>query len=316
MLLFTEQDVRSLLPMAEAVPLMRRVFEDLGNGKAQNHARRRLILPTGSVLHSLAGAFGGYFGTKVYSSNPRHGAYFHLLLFSAEDARPLALMAANYLGQIRTGAASGFATALLAKPDAATLAVIGSGFQARSQLEAMLVARPFRSVRVWSRSAEKRDRFVAECSAAFGIPIEPAGTAEQAVRGAEVIVTATTSREPVLEADWVSPRALVNAVGSNQAKRRELPAALIERAGLIAVDSIEQARVESGDLILALDEAGWKSPKLTELAELAVGRRTYDGDAPIIFKSNGLGVEDIAAAGFVYERADKSALQELPDLYS
>jgi ornithine cyclodeaminase/alanine dehydrogenase-like protein (mu-crystallin family) len=316
MLLFTEQDVRNLLPMADAVALMRRVFEDLATGKAQNQPRRRLILPTGSVLHSLAGAFGGYFGTKVYSSNPRHGAYFHLLLFSAEDASPLALMAANYLGQIRTGAATGFATDLLAKPDAEQLAIIGTGFQARSQLEAVLVARPFRSVRVWSRSPEKREQFAAECSEAFGIRIEPTPTAERAVRDADVIVTATNSREPVLEADWVSPRALVNAVGSNQAKRRELPTALIERAGLIAVDSIEQARVESGDLILALDEAGWQSPKLVELSELAAGRRSYDGDGPIVFKSNGLGVEDVAVAGYVYERADKSALKQLTDLYS
>lgn len=303
--------------MRDTIALMRRVFEDLGTGKAQNHARRRLVLPARSTLHSLAGAFGCYFGTKVYSSNPRTGAHFLLLLYNAEDGLPLALFEANYLGQIRTGAASGFATDLLASPDARTLAVIGSGFQARSQLEAMLAVRQFRSVRAWSRNAEKRGRFAAECSEAFGTRIETPSTAEETVRGADVIVTATNSKEPVIEDGWVMPGAHINAIGSNNPKRRELPAALVERAGLIAVDSIEQARLEAGDLILALDEAGWRPPKLVELAELAAGKRVYQrGDAPTIFKSNGLGVEDVAAAGFVYESAEKSEIARLPVLYS
>lgn len=298
MLTITESDVRRLLPMRDAIGLMRSVFEDLGNGKAQNQPRRRLVLSTGAVLHQLAGAYGKYFGAKIYSSHPKHGAHFLVLLYNAEDARPLAQIEANYLGQIRTGAASGFATDLLAKPDASTLAVIGTGFQARGQLEAMLAVRPFRSVKVWSRDAQKRERFAAE----FDARVQPVPSAEEAVRGADVIVTATYSREPVLDAAWVAPGAHINAVGSNNAKRRELPSELIEAAGLIAVDSMEQARIESGDLLLALDEAGWKNPKLVELAEIASGKRHYERTtAPTIFKSNGLGVEDVAAAGFVYE---------------
>jgi len=290
--------------MREAIALVRKVFEDLASGKAQNQPRRRLVLPTGSAMHMLAGAFGDYFGTKFYSTHPKQGAHFHLMLYDAGDARPLALFEANYLGQIRTGAASGFATDLLAAPEAETLAVIGTGFQARSQLEAMLAVRRFRSVRVWSRRAESREQFVRECAAldtATDVAIEAAASAEAAVRGADVIVTATTSREPVLEAEWVSPGAHINAVGSNNHKRRELPSALIESAGLIAVDSLEQARIESGDLILALDDAGWRNPKLVELSALAAGTHAWSrGSAPTIFKSNGLGVQDVAAAGFVY----------------
>ena len=137
------------------------------------------------------------------------------------------------------------------------------------------------------------------------------------MRGADVIVTATNSKEPVIEDGWIAPGAHVNAIGSNNPKRRELPLALVERAGLIAVDSIEQARLEAGDLILALGEAGWKSPKLVELAELAAGRRIWKRDgAPTIFKSNGLGVEDVAAAGLVYASADKNEITRLPILYS
>ncbi len=144
MLYLTEDNVRRFLPMREAIRLMRETFEALARGSALNQARRRLALPTGSVLHSMAGAFGNYFGTKIYSTHARHGAHFFFLLFDAATGQPLALMEANHLGQIRTGAASGYATDLMAPPEAATLAIIGSGFQARTQLEATLAVRPIR----------------------------------------------------------------------------------------------------------------------------------------------------------------------------
>src|SRR5438874_4353510 len=162
MLYLTEAEVRQLLPMQEAIRMMRLAFESLAKGEAQNQPRRRLILPTGSVLHSLAGAYGDYFGTKIYSTHPQHGAYFLFVLYDAKTANPLALMEANYLGQIRTGAASGYATDLMANPEARILGIIGSGFQARTQLEAMRTVRPVSEVRVWSRNPEKRRRFAQE----------------------------------------------------------------------------------------------------------------------------------------------------------
>src|SRR6266567_1328608 len=136
MLHLTESDVKTLLPMNECIRLMRSTFEALRDGTAQNQPRRRLILKTGSVLHSLAGAYGEYFGTKFYATNPKHGAHFLFALYDAATAEPLALLEANHLGQIRTGAASGYATDLLANPDADTLAAIGSGFPAPTQVEA------------------------------------------------------------------------------------------------------------------------------------------------------------------------------------
>ena len=282
--------------MREAVALMHRVFEDLGTGRAQNLPRRRLRVDSGAMLHMLAGSFGPYFGTKIYSTHPRHGAHFLVMLYAAEDARPLAMFEANALGQIRTGAASGFATDLLAKPDAQVLAVLGAGFQAQTQLEAMLAVRQFHTVRVWSRDPERRARFAREYH------VEAVDSAEIAVRDADVIVTATSAKDPVLDAAWVAPGAHINAIGSNNPSRRELPAELIRQAGLLAVDSMEQARAESGDLLLALDEESWRDPKLVELADLAAGKREWQRtSAPTVFKSNGLGVEDVAAAGFVYE---------------
>jgi alanine dehydrogenase len=297
MLHLTEQDVLELLPMGECIRLVREAFQGLASGTAQNHPRRRLFLPGGAVLHSLAGAWGGYFGTKIYSTHPKHGAHFLVVLYDAATARPLALLEANHLGQIRTGAATGVATDLMAPKDADTLAVIGSGFQAKTQVEAVMAVREIKDVRVWSRSQERRETF----AASLGGPARAAGSAREAIEGASIIVTATFAKDPVLESAWVGDGAHVNAVGSNNPQRRELPAELLDRASLIAVDSLEQARIESGDLLLAWPPETWPSKPIVELAALAGGCERPDGIT--IFKSNGLGVQDVAAAAWVYEQA-------------
>ena len=289
MLYFTESDVQELLSMQDAIAMMRRAFEALAQGRAQNQPRRRLILETGSVLHSMAGAFGNYFGTKFYSTNPRYGAHFYFMLYDANTAQPLAFMEANHLGQIRTGAASGYATDLMANPQADSLGIIGSGFQARSQLEAIRAVRPIRSVRIWSRSEEKRRKFAEQYS------VTAVDSAEEAVRGAAIVVTATNSKEPVLEDAWIESGTMINAMGSNVANRRELPSGLIRRADRIAVDSLEQARIEAGDLLLA---DYWSN-----VVELKDVKRHFGSGEITIFKSLGLGVEDVAAAAFIYERA-------------
>ncbi|HUE02485.1 MAG TPA: ornithine cyclodeaminase family protein [Bryobacteraceae bacterium] len=310
MLYLTEQHVRDLLPMPECIGLIETVFARLAAGEALNQPRRRLILPTGSLLHYMAGSDGQYYGAKIYATNPRRGAHFLFLLYRAADAEPLAIIEANHLGQIRTGAASGLATKFMAHADAATLAIIGSGFQARTQLEAMLAVRNITDVRVWSRNSANRAVFAAETTERFGIPIQAAESAEQAVRGAQIVVTATYAKEPVLSAEWIAPGTHINAMGSNQATRREIPADLVRRADTIAVDSIEQARMESGDLLLAMDEKDWASPRIVELKDVVTGRaptRTQP-EQVTLFKSNGLAVEDVIAAAFVYERARAAGL--------
>lgn len=310
MLFLTESDVRRLLSIPQAISLMRRAFDALAAGTAENQPRRRLMLPTGSVLHSLAGADGRYFGTKVYSTHVRHGAHFLFLLYDAATARPLALFEANWLGQIRTGAASGFATEVLARPDAGVLGVIGTGFQARSQVEAVAAVRSLTSVKVWSRDAARREAFARECREHFGLPASAAETAEAAVRDSALVVTATYAKDPVLEAAWISPGTHVNAAGSNQPQRRELPSDLLARADRIVVDSLEVARIEAGDLLLGL--ADWSH--VAELKNYA-SWEARPRDAVTIFKSNGLGVEDVAAAGWVYEQARERGMgSELPIL--
>ena len=300
MLFLTEADVRELLPMPEAIDRMEALFHRMAGGESLNQPRRRLILATGSILHYMAGSDGEYFGAKIYSTHPQHGAHFLFLLYAAADARPLALLEGNHLGQIRTGAASGYATRLLARPEAAIVGVIGAGFQARTQVEAMCAVRPVREVRVWSRSAEKRRLFAEETAQKLGVPVIAAETAEAAIRGADIVITATNARGPVLEAGWIAPGAHVNAMGSNQAQRRELPAELILRADLIAVDSLEQARMESGDLLLALDPDQWHGRNIVELREVAA---RPSASAITIFKSNGIAAEDVASAAYVYEKA-------------
>ena len=302
-LYLTEKDVRDLLPMQDCIELMHKVFTRLATGEAINQPRRRLILPTNSVLHYMAGSDGQYYGAKIYATNPRYGAHFLFLLYRAADAEPLAIIEANRLGQIRTGAASGLATRFMAREDTSTLAIIGSGFQARTQLEAMLAVRKIAETRVWSRDAAKRAAFASEMGERFGRTVQAVETAEQAVRGADIVVTATFAKEPVLAAEWVEPGAHVNAMGSNQATRREIPAELARGADAIAVDSIEQARMESGDLLMAFDEADWQ--RVVELRDVVSGRmKTRTTKQQItLFKSNGLAVEDVIAAGFVYERA-------------
>lgn len=306
MLFLQEDDVRALLPMGEAIGLVRDSFVALAGGAGQNHPRRRLRTGSGAVLHSMAGAFGRYFGTKVYSTHPKHGAHFLVALYEAETGRPLALIEANHLGQIRTGAASGVAVDALAPPGEAAVAVIGSGFQAATQIEAIAAVRPVGEIRVWSRSPERREQFAAHRSESLGLPVRAVATAKECAEGAGIVVTATYSREPVLESRWIGDDALVCAMGSNQPDRRELPADLIERAGLIAVDSIEQARVESGDLLLAWDESAWRTPRLKELGEVLAKQIGRPRGAPAIFKSNGLGIQDVAVGGRVYEKAIKA----------
>lgn len=287
--------------MSSAIEALRQAFLDLARGHAQNQPRRRLILPTGSVLHSLAGAFRGYFGTKIYTTHPKHGAHFTVLLYDATTAEPLAQFEANILGQIRTGAASGLATDLLASPQARTLAVIGSGFQAITQIAAVLAVRPIQRITVWSRNTDRRTAFAQDCMQRFGVQVLPADSADAAVQNADVIVTATNAKEPVIETAWVKPGAHINAVGSNQAQRRELPDALVHSPVQVVVDSREQAKLEAGDLLLA----GVDPDTLAELADVVSGKVMYTHwtERITVFESLGLGLEDVAVAAYLYERS-------------
>jgi len=275
--------------MTACIEMMRGAFEEMRAGRTRNQPRRRLVLETGSVLHQMAGSWGKYFVTKIYSSNRKYGVLQMInLLYDAETGKPLAYLEANNLGMIRTGAASGYATDLLAAPDASIVGLIGSGWQARGQVEAMRAVRPIKEIRVWSRKAENAQAFAKE----FGCVA--AESAEAAVRNAPIVITATSSKDPVIEAAWIRPGTMINAMGSNVANRREIPEDVM-RAARVVVDDMEQAKIEAGDIILA---DSWAN-----VVELKDVDRGHDPARVTIFESLGIAVEDAAAAGYVYEQA-------------
>lgn len=310
-LYISEKEVLACLPMPKAIELVEDAFRKLADGTAINHPRRRVILPTGSVLHYMAAGTPDYFGLKAYSVNAKTGAHFEVLLYGSADGMPLATLEANHLGQIRTGAASGVATKYLARQDATVAAVIGSGFQALTQLEAVAAVRQLSEVRVFSRKKEKRKEFARRAAADFNLNVHAVETARECVEGADIVVTMTSSREPVLEASWIAPGAHINAAGSNWANRRELPAEVVlDRGAVVAVDSVEVAKIESGDLLIPLAERGSAAFPAVELSAIVSGGlpgRTSAGQITI-FKSNGLAVEDIAVAGYIYEESLRRGL--------
>ena len=305
MLYLTEQQVIDNLSMPAAIELVDQSFRQLAEGLAINHPRRRLILPEGSILHYMAGGNPKYFGIKVYSSNPKTGAHFQFLLYRSPDGMPLATIEANRMGQIRTGAASAVGTKYLAREDADVLGIIGSGFQAETQIAAISQVRTLREVRVWSRDPERGVPFARKCAEKFGLNVRASETAREAVEGAGIVVTATSSREPVLESAWISPGTHVNAMGSNWTTRRELPTELVlDRADVVTVDSVEDGALESGDLVIPMKERNELEFPAAEFCEIVAGTRPgrTSSSQITIFKSNGLAIQDVAAAGYLFEK--------------
>jgi len=304
-----EQDVTNLLTMEDALSAVEAVFNLQSSGEATNEPRRR-VHAAGASLNVMSGAverigtFRGVAGLKAYTVT-RHGAIFHVSLYDAESGELLAFMEANKLGQMRTGAASGIATKYLANPDAKSVGLYGSGWQASSQLEAVCAVRPIEVVKVYSRSAEKCERFCRAMSAKLnGLKIEPVGEAGDAA-GCEIIITITSAREPVLEGARLQPGAHINAAGNNSILKREFDDEVIKRAAFIAVDSLDQARFEAGELINPVEKGLLTWERVKELRYVVSGQikgRT-DREEITLFKSLGIAIEDVAAAAIVYQKA-------------
>jgi ornithine cyclodeaminase/alanine dehydrogenase-like protein (mu-crystallin family) len=315
-LLLKESDVRQLLTMDMAIGAVEESFQRLADGSAILHSRQRLFVPGGSYLHYMAAADTrrGYMGLKIYTSS-REGLRFIVPLFNAVSGELLALIEADYLGQMRTGAASGIATRLMAREDATKVGLIGTGLQARTQLLAIAQVRNIERVRVFGRDPARRANFSAGMAEQLKIPVDSVETAEAAVRETDIIVTSTTASQPVLHGQWLRPGVHINAIGANFPQKRELDGSAVLRADIIAVDSREQAKIEAGDLIQAFegDPARWDSVR--ELAEIAAGRtpgRAHPNDITL-FKSNGIAIEDVVTASRVYEKAIEMKIgQQVP----
>jgi ornithine cyclodeaminase/alanine dehydrogenase-like protein (mu-crystallin family) len=215
------------------------------------------------------------------------------------------LIEADFLGQMRTGAASGVATRYLARENARKLGLIGTGLQARTQLQAIAQVRKLGEIRVFGRDAGRRETFAKEMSEVLKVSVSAATSAEDAVRDADIIVTSTTSTNPVLEGQWLKPGVHINAIGANFPQKRELDAEAVKRCDAIVVDSRAQSKLESGDLIHVFGEDSVRWHGVRELAEIAVGKaagRTSPNQITL-FKSNGIATEDIVVAGRIFEIA-------------
>ena len=306
MIHITEQQVRESVSMPQAMELVERNLLRLARGRAVNHPRRRVAMESRTLLHYMAAGDNesGLVGIKVYASNPAVGApNFVVLLFDSNTAELLASIDANILGQIRTGAASGVATLRLAREDASRLALFGSGFQAETQLEAVACARKLSSVRVFSRKPERRERFASKMSDKLGLAVEAVQSPEIAMEGADIVTTVTSSRHPVFPGELLRPGTHINAAGSNHIKRRELDTLTVSKASLVAVDSLEQAHMEAGDLTQAADEGEFDWNGACELHSILAGEAAgrSSKDQITLFESQGLALEDIALAEYLYE---------------
>ncbi|HUK53626.1 MAG TPA: ornithine cyclodeaminase family protein [Candidatus Binatia bacterium] len=315
--LLTEADVRRILTMPMALEGVETAFRRAGRGLTILHPRLRLLMPAQSYMHYMAAADleAGYCGLKIYTSVKGGALRFVVALFKAETGKLVALLEADYLGQMRTGAASGAATKLMAREDSRTCGLLGSGLQAKTQLEAVAAVRKLEEARVYSRNAERCEAFCREMSLRLGIKVVPVINAESAVREMDIVVTATSSSTPVVFGEWISPEAHINAIGANFPHKRELDEDAVKRCGIIVADSREQSRLESGDLISVLGEDANAWAAVRELADVVSGKlagRTHDRQITL-FKSNGIAIEDVSVGARVYEEAVRQGIgQHLP----
>ncbi len=304
--LLREADVERLAEMPAIVAAVESAMRELGAGEAQNQPRRRVFAPAGLLNVMFASVPGaGYTGLKAYTVAGGR-VRFLVVLFDLEGACR-ALIEADHLGACRTGAATAVAVRALRGAGPHTIGVIGAGHQARTQVQALQATLQIRELRVFSRTREKREALAAAAG------VLAAGSAEEAVRGADVVVTITTATDPVLEAGWVAPGALVVGAGSNFASRAELPPDLVGRSAVV-VDQLDAARLESGDLQRAAEAGRFEWDRAVELGAILAGR-TPAPEGATVFESHGLAVWDVAAGATVLARAEREGAGERVDLF-
>lgn len=294
-----EQAIRPLLRLEELIPAMEQALIDFSAGRVQQPVRQIVSIARHAGFMGLMPAvYGDVMGAKLVNFYPENGARglpTHLamiVLFRTETGEPLAVMDGRLVTELRTAAVSAVATKLLSSPTAKTLAILGSGVQARAHFRALSLVRKFDDIRVWSRNPQHAEALAEEVGAR-------ATSAENAVRGADVVVTVTSSAEPVLRGKWLKPRCLVNAVGAVGRKRREVDDETMR--GAVIVDSRDAAMQESGDILLA------GATIYAELGEVLAGTKPMPQAEITVFKSLGLAVEDLAAAGLVLQALTRAS---------
>ena len=301
----TDADVERLLSVEEAVPVVEAVLKQQAASAATNMPRGHTIAGPGVMLAHMTAALHeqGVFGFKVYSIVD--GKYqFFVLLYSVESGDLLAVLEAGQLGRRRTGAASGVSAKYMAREDSAEVGILGSGFQADAQLEAICGARPIERVRVYSRNEENRTGFARRMTETLGIEVVAVDTPREVVEPADILVTITNSPTPVFDGDWLRPGTHVCAVGGANEYVTELDDTTIQRADIIAVDSIAQAKIECGELLMPASRGVLLWERVSEFWQVVGGMKAgrRGADDITLFKSLGMAMWDVAAAKVVYEK--------------
>jgi alanine dehydrogenase len=314
--LLTEHHVAALLPPADLIPAMEAALAQFSAGEVQQPVRTVLSVGPRKAYFGVMPAYIAappQMGAKlvtVFGDNLARGLPSHLatiLLFDPETGARAAVMDGRYITEARTAAVSAVSAKALSRADAAQLAILGTGVQARSHLEALVEVRALAEARVWSPQPRSRERFVSEMAGRVAVPVRACDSAEAAVRDADIVVLVTSSPTPVVDDAWVAPGAHVISVGACRPDQREMAPALVAR-GRLVVDSRAAALVESGDVVQGIREGRFDATHVVgELGEVllgrAVGRRSPS--EVTIFKSLGMAVEDVAAADLVYRRAEE-----------
>ncbi len=310
-LLLREEDVRTLLSISDAIEALEQAFRVQAEGQVTYVPRSRVRWPRGALHVMAAGGPGiGYVGLKAYTTVGGQ-ARFVVLLFDSESGALVALMEADMLGRLRTGAATGLATRYLARPDARIVGMYGTGRQAATQLMAVCAVRTIEEARVYSPTRERREAFARRMAETLGIPVRAVDRPEVVAEGADILITITSAREPVLRGAWVRPGMHINAAGSNALIRRELDEEAVTRADLIVIDARDQGKIEAGDFLEPLERGRLQWEQIHELKDVVTGRvRRTHPDQITLFKSLGVALEDVAVAALVYERAQARGIGE------
>ncbi len=304
-LFLTEDHVRELLDMPTAIEVVEELFRELANGRAKNVPRQR-VQAGKMLLHTMSGAceYLDVGGWKAYSTT-RDRSRFHVGLYDLTTGEVLAIIEADFLGQLRTGAASGVATEVLARPDAKVVGLFGAGLQAATQLKAVCSVRKISRVEVYCRDAARREAFAAQMSEYCATEVVPGHAPDEVAADKDIVITATTSKTPVFDGRAIEEGAHLNVIGSNFLAKAEVDVTTIQRADSLICDSVEQCRLEAGDFVPAIEAGITDWPLMHELADLVTGRDTGRAlpENITLFKSVGLAVEDVALGTKLLELA-------------
>ncbi len=310
-LFIREETVEKLLTLEETIPAVEDVFRMLGTGEAVNRPRQKCPLP-GCELRSMPASAPGYgLGIKVYTLGVR-GLRFAVLLYDEESGDLEAILEGGHLGKLRTAAVAAIATRHLAREDAACLGLFGTGGQAESQLQAVLAVRPIERVLVFSPNTGNRESFAARAARVHGMPVQAVDAPDAVTAEADVITTVTKARTPLFDGDRLRPGTHINAIGSALPHAREIDGNTVKRAGCVVIDDLAQGREENGDLIAAVEEDLIAWTRVVELGPLVAGKAKgrADDEQITLFESQGIALQDLAAARLVYRKAADLGLGE------